>query len=84
MIKQSSIDEVRYIANLAEVVSRYTTLKKNVALCPLHDEKTPSFRIYPETQTFKCFGCIGGDVFTLIGKKERLTFPVGYVYHTLN
>ncbi len=44
-------------------------LKGNKAPCPLHSERTPSFTIYPETNSFYCFGCHeGGDTITLIGK----------------
>jgi len=46
------------------------------ALCPFHEEKTPSFIVNPERQTYKCFGCgEGGDVFSFIEKTQRLTFP---------
>jgi hypothetical protein len=53
-----------------EIVSQYIDLKpigdKFVGLCPFHNEKTPSFYIYPETNTFHCFGCQEhGDVIKL-------------------
>ena len=44
--------------------------------CPLHQEKTPSFKIDPSTQLWHCFGCgEGGDVFSFIMKTEDLSFP---------
>jgi DNA primase len=43
MIKQSSIDEIRGRADLDEIVSRYTTIKKNLACCPIHKEKSQAF-----------------------------------------
>ena len=43
---------------------------------PFHNEKTPSFYVYPETQSFYCFGCgVGGDVITFIKKIESLSYP---------
>lgn len=76
MIKQSSIDGLRFKAELLEVLSWYTTVKNNVACCPIHSEKTPSFHIYKAKQTFKCFGCgASGDVFKFIMIIEKLSFP---------
>ena len=44
-------------------------------LCPFHGEKTPSFYVFPETGTWKCFGCgEGGDVFTFLQRRENLEF----------
>ena len=46
-----------------------------VALCPFHSEKTPSFHIYTENQSFYCFGCgVGGDVITFIKQIENLSY----------
>lgn len=75
-------DEVQQIKerlDIVEIISSYLTVKKagaNLkANCPFHNEKTPSFMISPERQTFKCFGCgIGGDVFTFIEQMEGLDF----------
>lgn len=51
------------------------TNKKGFANCPFHNEKTPSFRVYKENDSFYCFGCgVGGDVITLIMKMENLSF----------
>ncbi len=74
------IDQIRQVANIVEVASLYTTLrkrgKKHVGLCPFHSEKSPSFTVDSEKQLFHCFGCgVGGDVFTLIMEKENLSFP---------
>lgn len=74
------IDQIRQVANIVDIASQYTTLKrrgkKYVGLCPFHSEKDPSFTVDEEKQLFHCFGCgAGGDVFTLVMEKENLSFP---------
>jgi len=75
----SVIDEVKQKTDIVEVVSQYLPLKKAgrnlVGLCPFHSEKRPSFFVYPEQQSWHCFGCnTGGDVFSFIMKKENIDF----------
>ncbi len=76
----SAIDEVKQKTDIVEVIGQYTTLKKAgrnlTALCPFHSEKHPSFFVYPEQQSWHCFGACntGGDVFAFIMKKEGLDF----------
>ncbi len=76
----SVIDEVKQRADIVEVVSQYTTLTKAgrtfKGLCPFHSEKHASFFVYPEQQSWHCFGACstGGDVFTFVMKKEGLSF----------
>ena len=78
--KMGVIDEVKQRIDIVEVVSQYTTLKKAGrtfgALCPFHSEKHPSFFVYPEQQSWHCFGACntGGDVFSFIMKKEGIDF----------
>jgi DNA primase len=74
------IDQIRQTANIIEIASQYTTLKRSgrrhVGLCPFHSEKTPSFFVDDDKQLYHCFGCgAGGDIFTLLMEKEKFTFP---------
>jgi DNA primase len=79
-IPEEKILEVQAASDILEVIQRYMPLKragKNwKALCPFHEEKTPSFVVFPETQTFKCFGCgKAGTVFTYVQDRENIPFP---------
>lgn len=73
------VEEVKSKVDIVEVISSYVPLKKmgrNLGgLCPFHSERTPSFMVSPERQSFKCFGCgEGGDVFTFLEKVEGWEF----------
>jgi DNA primase len=79
-IPQETIDAIRERSDVVEVVSRYLELQRAGrnfrALCPFHDEKTPSFMVSPERQSFHCFGCEkGGNVFTFVMEMEGVSFP---------
>jgi DNA primase len=78
-LTDESIESVRQAADIVEVVSGYTELRRRGArylgLCPFHDERTPSFSVDPAENLYYCFGCqAGGDVFKFLQEKEGLEF----------
>src|SRR5919197_5995047 len=78
-ISRDSVDRVRSAANIVEVVSAHTDLRRSGArytgLCPFHEERTPSFSVDPSANLYYCFGCqAGGDVFGFLQEKEGLDF----------
>lgn len=78
-LNESFLQELKYKTDIEEVISGYVTLKRrgstSVGLCPFHNEKTPSFTVYNDTQSFYCFGCgAGGDAVTFIKKIENLDY----------
>src|SRR6478672_6452542 len=73
------IELIKQKLDIVEEINAVVPLRKSgkafKGLCPFHGEKTPSFYVFPETGTWKCFGCgEGGDVFTFVQKRENLDF----------
>lgn len=71
--------ELRNRADIESTISSYVNLKRagriSKGLCPFHGEKTASFTVYPDTQSYYCFGCgNGGDVITFIKNIENLDY----------
>lgn len=74
------VEEIKQRIDLVDFISQYVSLKKSganfKALCPFHQERTPSFMVSADKQIYKCFGCgEGGDVFEFLMKMENLQFP---------
>ncbi len=74
-----SKDQIKEHISIVDVASLYVSLKpagKNFkALCPFHTEKTPSFFVMPDKNSFSCFGCHRfGDIFTMVQEMENLSF----------
>lgn len=73
------VDELLANINIVDVIQHYIPLKKAggnfKALCPFHDEKTPSFNVSEKKQIFKCFGCgISGNAVSFVRNYEKLSF----------
>lgn len=78
-IAPETIEEVKRVANVYDVISEYITLERTGsnyrALCPFHSEKTPSFMVSPQKNIFKCFGCgVSGDAIKFIMEYEGVNF----------
>ena len=85
MIPHEYVEEVVRRNDITDVVASYVQLRHrgrtHTGLCPFHSEKTPSFVVYPETQSFYCFGGgAGGDVITFIKKINNLDYVEAVKY----
>ena len=76
---RDAVAEIRERMDIVDLVGEKVALKRagrNMkGLCPFHQEKTPSFVVFPEGQNFHCFGCgKGGDLFTFYMEREQVDF----------
>jgi DNA primase len=79
-IPSETIEQIAAANDIVEVIGSYFPLKRAganfKALCPFHQEKTPSFTVSSQRQTFHCFGCgVGGSVFRFVMEYEHIDFP---------
>ena len=79
-IPREVVEEIRHRTDIVELIGSYVTLKRAGSnfggLCPFHSEKTPSFTVFPDSESFYCFGCgAGGDAITFVMKNENLDYP---------
>ena len=80
LIPNDVINQVIERSDIVEIIGNYTALKKAgssfKALCPFHNEKSPSFSVNPDKQIFHCFGCgVGGNVVGFLMRQEHMEFP---------
>ncbi len=80
LIPKEIIEDIRARNDIVDTISMYVNLKRAGSnyngLCPYHSEKTPSFTVFPATQSFYCFGCgAGGDVVSFVMRSENLDYP---------
>ncbi len=81
MIPETVVEEVRSRVDIVATIGRHVQLKREGAAfggsCPFHEEKTGSFKVFPDSKRFKCFGCgAAGDVFEFFRRLEGKPFPV--------
>lgn len=79
IIRPEIIEDIKSRNDIETVISSYVRLKRAGSnlngLCPFHSEKTPSFTVFPATQSFYCFGCgAGGDVITFVMRTENVDY----------
>ncbi|HSR36292.1 MAG TPA: CHC2 zinc finger domain-containing protein, partial [Desulfurivibrionaceae bacterium] len=77
--RHDTVQRVKEAADIVEIIGEHVSLKRagvNLkGLCPFHSEKTPSFTVRADRQTYHCFGCgEGGDVFSFMMQYHRMTF----------
>lgn len=79
MISRETVDEVILRNDISSLIGSYISLKRAGSnmkgLCPFHNEKTPSFTVYPADNSFYCFGCgVGGNAITFVRQMEHLDY----------
>ncbi len=80
MFSEEQLSEIRERVSIVDFIGEFVQLKKagknHKGLCPFHQEKSPSFIVSPDRDTFHCFGCgTGGNLFHFLMKLESLSFP---------
>jgi DNA primase len=78
-MSNDAVEQIKDRLDIVDIIGQTVQLRKAgrsfKGLCPFHQEKTPSFIVFPESQTFHCFGChAGGDLFNFVMQQERIEF----------
>jgi DNA primase len=81
----SLIETIKAKIDVVDEVGLVVALRKSgksfQGLCPFHNERTPSFYVFPESQSWRCFGCHeGGDIFTFVEKQQGMDFREALLY----
>ncbi len=79
-IPREVVEAIKDRCDIVDLIGSYVTLRRAGSNyngpCPFHSERTPSFTVFPDSQSFFCFGCeAGGDAFTFIMRSENLDYP---------
>ncbi len=85
MISREIVDEILQRTDIEDLISGYVSLKRAGSnlrgLCPFHSEKSPSFTVFSQDNSFYCFGCgIGGNAITFVRQIEHMDYPDAVVY----
>ncbi len=85
MISRDVVDEILQRTDIETLVGGYVSLKRAGSnlkgLCPFHNEKSPSFTVFPADNSFYCFGCgVGGNAITFVRQIEHMDYPDAVVY----
>ncbi len=85
MISRDVVDEILQRTNIEDLIGGYVSLKRAGSnlkgLCPFHSEKSPSFTVFAQDNSFYCFGCgIGGNAITFVRQIEHMDYPDAVVY----
>ena len=79
-VSNEIIEQIKNSLDISEIIGDRVKLRRSSrgyeGLCPFHDERTPSFHVYSDTQSYYCFGCHeAGNIFTFVMKADGLSFP---------
>lgn len=79
MLPESFLNELKDRCDTEQIIGSYLQLRRRgrnlIGLCPFHSEKTPSFTVYPQSESFYCYGCgAGGDLIIFIRRIENLDY----------